>query len=231
MGGQGCCSGDVSSAKGRRGRQALGAARSPLPDGSSAPESGECSGLQPPCRSWRGARRAQRHPREPWDRGTPAATCPHNRRGCVPPNVTHKGCPAALCRCCFRELLRFPYSDTSSFPSLNSCSSHMLQRILNTDGLMMKGSPCHPMLGTHPLSTRCALGCPAGLGGGAWRDGSTHAFLPSGLFLSQDTVSVHRPSFYAERFFKFMSNTVFRKNSCELPGALGRRGPGGTERG
>ncbi|XP_023572646.1 phosphatidylinositol 4-phosphate 5-kinase type-1 gamma isoform X3 [Octodon degus] len=28
-----------------------------------------------------------------------------------------------------------------------------------------------------------------------------------------DTVSVHRPSFYAERFFKFMSNTVFRKNS------------------
>ncbi|KFV62387.1 Phosphatidylinositol 4-phosphate 5-kinase type-1 gamma, partial [Dryobates pubescens] len=29
----------------------------------------------------------------------------------------------------------------------------------------------------------------------------------------QDTVSVHRPSFYAERFFKFMTNTVFRKNS------------------
>eukprot|EP00069_Balaena_mysticetus_P002089 bmy_15764T0 len=28
-----------------------------------------------------------------------------------------------------------------------------------------------------------------------------------------DTISVHRPSFYAERFFKFMSNTVFRKNS------------------
>nr|XP_033812602.1 phosphatidylinositol 4-phosphate 5-kinase type-1 gamma isoform X1 [Geotrypetes seraphini] len=28
-----------------------------------------------------------------------------------------------------------------------------------------------------------------------------------------DTVSVHRPSFYAERFFKFMSNSVFRKNS------------------
>lgn len=38
------------------------------------------------------------------------------------------------------------------------------------------------------------------------------------LFLSlQDTVSVHRPSFYAERFFKFMTNTVFRKNSCEYP--------------
>ncbi|KAK2542443.1 hypothetical protein Q9233_000535 [Columba guinea] len=30
-----------------------------------------------------------------------------------------------------------------------------------------------------------------------------------------DTVSVHRPSFYAERFFKFMTNTVFRKNSCK----------------
>ncbi|XP_066551237.1 phosphatidylinositol 4-phosphate 5-kinase type-1 gamma isoform X2 [Amia ocellicauda] len=28
-----------------------------------------------------------------------------------------------------------------------------------------------------------------------------------------DTVSVHRPSFYADRFFKFMSSTVFRKNS------------------
>ncbi|XP_032903124.1 phosphatidylinositol 4-phosphate 5-kinase type-1 gamma-like isoform X6 [Amblyraja radiata] len=28
-----------------------------------------------------------------------------------------------------------------------------------------------------------------------------------------DTVSVHRPSFYAERFYKFMSNTVFRKFS------------------
>ncbi|XP_032992546.1 phosphatidylinositol 4-phosphate 5-kinase type-1 gamma isoform X3 [Lacerta agilis] len=28
-----------------------------------------------------------------------------------------------------------------------------------------------------------------------------------------DTVSVHRPSFYAERFFKFMTNTVFRKST------------------
>ncbi|KAM4808325.1 phosphatidylinositol 4-phosphate 5-kinase type-1 gamma [Rhinophrynus dorsalis] len=28
-----------------------------------------------------------------------------------------------------------------------------------------------------------------------------------------DTVSVHRPSFYAERFFKFMTNIVFRKTS------------------
>lgn len=28
-------------------------------------------------------------------------------------------------------------------------------------------------------------------------------------------MSVHRPSFYAERFFKFMTNTVFRKNSCK----------------
>ncbi|XP_076134884.1 phosphatidylinositol 4-phosphate 5-kinase type-1 gamma isoform X3 [Alosa pseudoharengus] len=28
-----------------------------------------------------------------------------------------------------------------------------------------------------------------------------------------DTVSVHRPGFYADRFFKFMSNTVFRKTS------------------
>uniref|UniRef100_A0A7N8WUC2 Phosphatidylinositol-4-phosphate 5-kinase, type I, gamma a n=1 Tax=Mastacembelus armatus TaxID=205130 RepID=A0A7N8WUC2_9TELE len=31
-----------------------------------------------------------------------------------------------------------------------------------------------------------------------------------------DTVSVHRPGFYADRFFKFMSNTVFKKSSCEF---------------
>lgn len=43
---------------------------------------------------------------------------------------------------------------------------------------------------------------------------------------SQDTVSVHRPSFYAERFFKFMSNTVFRKNSCESPWPFEQEGPG-----
>ncbi|KAJ3600095.1 hypothetical protein NHX12_034045 [Muraenolepis orangiensis] len=33
-----------------------------------------------------------------------------------------------------------------------------------------------------------------------------------------DTVSVHRPGFYADRFFKFMSSTVFRKTSCEYGG-------------
>lgn len=31
-----------------------------------------------------------------------------------------------------------------------------------------------------------------------------------GLF-SQDTVSVHKPGFYSDRFQKFMCNTVFRK--------------------
>uniref|UniRef100_A0A671TTF3 Phosphatidylinositol-4-phosphate 5-kinase type 1 gamma n=1 Tax=Sparus aurata TaxID=8175 RepID=A0A671TTF3_SPAAU len=31
-----------------------------------------------------------------------------------------------------------------------------------------------------------------------------------------DTVSVHRPGFYADRFFKFMSSTVFKKSSCEF---------------
>uniref|UniRef100_A0A3B5LWD8 Phosphatidylinositol-4-phosphate 5-kinase, type I, gamma a n=1 Tax=Xiphophorus couchianus TaxID=32473 RepID=A0A3B5LWD8_9TELE len=30
-----------------------------------------------------------------------------------------------------------------------------------------------------------------------------------------DTVSVHRPGFYADRFFKFMSSTVFKKSSCD----------------
>ncbi|CAG04851.1 unnamed protein product [Tetraodon nigroviridis] len=36
----------------------------------------------------------------------------------------------------------------------------------------------------------------------------------------QDTVSVHRPGFYADRFLKFMSNTVFKKSSCEWRFAL-----------
>lgn len=34
--------------------------------------------------------------------------------------------------------------------------------------------------------------------------------------LPQDTVSVHRPGFYADRFFKFMSSMVFKKSSCEF---------------
>uniref|UniRef100_A0A2I2ZXT6 Phosphatidylinositol-4-phosphate 5-kinase type 1 gamma n=1 Tax=Gorilla gorilla gorilla TaxID=9595 RepID=A0A2I2ZXT6_GORGO len=42
-----------------------------------------------------------------------------------------------------------------------------------------------------------------------------------------DTVSVHRPSFYAERFFKFMSNTVFRKNSS-LKSSPSKKGRGGA---
>ena len=29
-------------------------------------------------------------------------------------------------------------------------------------------------------------------------------------------MSVHRPGFYADRFFKFMSSTVFKKSSCEF---------------
>ncbi|XP_006869105.1 PREDICTED: phosphatidylinositol 4-phosphate 5-kinase type-1 gamma [Chrysochloris asiatica] len=40
-----------------------------------------------------------------------------------------------------------------------------------------------------------------------------------------DTVSVHRPSFYAERFFKFMSNTVFRKTSS-LKSSPSKKGRG-----
>lgn len=31
------------------------------------------------------------------------------------------------------------------------------------------------------------------------------------FFPFQDTVSVHRPSFYADRFLKFMGSTVFKK--------------------
>ncbi|XP_074542817.1 phosphatidylinositol 4-phosphate 5-kinase type-1 alpha-like isoform X2 [Halichoeres trimaculatus] len=39
----------------------------------------------------------------------------------------------------------------------------------------------------------------------------------------QDTVSVHRPSFYAERFLKFMCNTVFRKLSLKNSPSKKRR--------
>uniref|UniRef100_A0A673A563 PIPK domain-containing protein n=1 Tax=Sphaeramia orbicularis TaxID=375764 RepID=A0A673A563_9TELE len=37
-----------------------------------------------------------------------------------------------------------------------------------------------------------------------------------------DTVSVHRPGFYADRFFKFMSNTVFKKTLKSSPSKKGR---------
>lgn len=47
------------------------------------------------------------------------------------------------------------------------------------------------------------------------------------LSLPQDTVSVHRPGFYADRFFKFMSSNVFKKSSCEFNlHPLTRRGLG-----
>uniref|UniRef100_A0A668AAK6 Phosphatidylinositol-4-phosphate 5-kinase, type I, gamma b n=1 Tax=Myripristis murdjan TaxID=586833 RepID=A0A668AAK6_9TELE len=41
----------------------------------------------------------------------------------------------------------------------------------------------------------------------------------------QDTVSVHRPGFYAERFYKFCSTTVFRK-SCSLRSSPSKKGRG-----
>lgn len=37
----------------------------------------------------------------------------------------------------------------------------------------------------------------------------------------QDTVSVHRPSFYADRFQKFMCNTVFKKPPCKFDSYIG----------
>ncbi|KAM3865970.1 phosphatidylinositol 4-phosphate 5-kinase type-1 gamma-like [Diretmus argenteus] len=40
-----------------------------------------------------------------------------------------------------------------------------------------------------------------------------------------DTVSVHRPGFYAERFYKFCSTTVFKK-SCSLRSSPSKRGRG-----
>ncbi|KAJ8274045.1 hypothetical protein COCON_G00086700 [Conger conger] len=46
-----------------------------------------------------------------------------------------------------------------------------------------------------------------------------------------DTVSVHRPSFYAERFMKFMSTTVFRKStSLKTSPSKRGRGPGAFPR-
>lgn len=95
----------------------------------------------------------------------------------------------------------------------------------------MLGIPSPPHMGGFAPPPACALGCPAGPGG--LLVGPRHSRpLPSGpCFPSQDTVSVHRPSFYAERFFKFMSSTVFRKNSCEPPRHLGREGPRGAETG
>ncbi|XP_072304072.1 phosphatidylinositol 4-phosphate 5-kinase type-1 alpha-like isoform X2 [Eucyclogobius newberryi] len=41
-----------------------------------------------------------------------------------------------------------------------------------------------------------------------------------------DTVSVHRPSFYAERFQKFMCNTVFKKNAAKTSPTKKRRAVG-----
>lgn len=41
------------------------------------------------------------------------------------------------------------------------------------------------------------------------------SFCEKFLFSFQDTVSVHRPSFYADRFLKFLSTTVFKKAHCK----------------
>ncbi|KAM7373321.1 hypothetical protein PAMP_008184 [Pampus punctatissimus] len=45
-----------------------------------------------------------------------------------------------------------------------------------------------------------------------------------------DSVSVHRPSFYAERFQKFMCNTVFRKTSLKPSPSKKRRAQGTTKK-
>lgn len=50
----------------------------------------------------------------------------------------------------------------------------------------------------------------------AGSDHFVHALFVSLISLPQDTVSVHRPGFYADRFFKFMSSMVFKKSSCEF---------------
>uniref|UniRef100_A0A8D0L1C1 Phosphatidylinositol-4-phosphate 5-kinase type 1 alpha n=1 Tax=Sphenodon punctatus TaxID=8508 RepID=A0A8D0L1C1_SPHPU len=46
------------------------------------------------------------------------------------------------------------------------------------------------------------------------------------LVCFQDTVSVHRPSFYADRFLRFMCSTVFKKIPCKYLFAEGGSGGG-----
>uniref|UniRef100_A0A3P8ZK75 PIPK domain-containing protein n=1 Tax=Esox lucius TaxID=8010 RepID=A0A3P8ZK75_ESOLU len=48
------------------------------------------------------------------------------------------------------------------------------------------------------------------------------------LISDGDTVSVHRPSFYADRFYRFCSTTVFRK-SCSLKSSPSKRGRRGSQ--
>uniref|UniRef100_A0A8C8A1Q5 Phosphatidylinositol-4-phosphate 5-kinase, type I, beta b n=1 Tax=Oryzias sinensis TaxID=183150 RepID=A0A8C8A1Q5_9TELE len=43
------------------------------------------------------------------------------------------------------------------------------------------------------------------------------------LVYDGDSVSVHRPGFYASRFLKFMSTQVFRKTQCKLGGGTGKQ--------
>lgn len=140
--------------------------------------------------------------------------------------------------------------DSSSFRVLlfihlllcGCCSIHVVQRIKSTDGFIMKKCPSQAppcQVTRQPRAVDPSLGPADAVGPGpshgtrgalvAWGHSALLARGPR--FSPQDTVSVHRPSFYAERFFKFMSNTVFRKNSCELPSPLTRRAPGGAERG
>ncbi|XP_047185540.1 phosphatidylinositol-4-phosphate 5-kinase, type I, beta a isoform X2 [Scophthalmus maximus] len=52
--------------------------------------------------------------------------------------------------------------------------------------------------------------------------GGGHVLYLTASSSSQDTVSVHRPSFYADRFLKFMGSTVFKK-SHPLRGASSKR--------
>lgn len=163
----------------------------------------------------------------------------------MPPNVTYStAVQPSFAEPCFREFFWFPNFDIYSFTCLNCCLIHEVQRIKNTDGFIMKKCPSQaPPYQLCPSCQPCAMDpcpCPAaavwpGLTCGtrgalvARRHSALVACGPR--FSPQDTVSVHRPSFYAERFFKFMSNTVFRKNSCELPRPSGQEGPGGAERG
>lgn len=120
------------------------------------------------------------------------------------------------------------------------CFSHMVRRIkgwvykeeMSLPGPSLPGYPPAPC--RRPVSQSDCRSVAWAVSRDTGSTGGVGTLSPSCLrapFSPQDTVSVHRPSFYAERFFKFMSNTVFRKNSCELPRPLARRAPRGAERG
>uniref|UniRef100_A0A673GNT7 Phosphatidylinositol-4-phosphate 5-kinase, type I, gamma b n=1 Tax=Sinocyclocheilus rhinocerous TaxID=307959 RepID=A0A673GNT7_9TELE len=79
------------------------------------------------------------------------------------------------------------------------------------------------------LCSLCRMGGIPAVNGKGERLSSSYilSIYISPFFFSQDTVSVHRPNFYADRFFRFMSSTVFKKSTSlkASPAKKGRAVP------